>query len=438
MQQGYTYDGCGSLTSDANKGIAWIDYDLTGMPLRIQFTNGNVTEYVYSVSGEKLRTIHRTAMPDITVPIGSTLELTAAATLSVDSTDYIGSMLLKNGQPDRYLFPGGYCTYPQNATAASQPVFHYYTQDHLGNNRTVVNEDGTLEQVTHYYPFGGIFGDATLNAGTQPHKYNGKEFDHTHGLDWYDYGARNYDAALLQWTSVDPFAAKYYNISPYAYCHNNPMIMIDPDGKDDYYTSDGQFIFRDPQKTDNIIIRNQFLYDLKSMTGAEWINPDIPLTNANISPSAYSTIFTDILKRNGFDTNMLKNGQISIVKLKENTYGDGPQYEADGFYNHDTIIPYNDADIARIKRVYDNYEITAYIHPIGDENREFLSTVSNVISVLGIHEFYGHGLLSIKGNQHWRILQLQRKHSSWKSVSPLLKTLYRYLETNKIDNYNKR
>lgn len=231
MQQEYTYDGCGSLTSDANKGIAWIDYDLTGMPRRIQFTNGNVTEYVYSVSGEKLRTIHRTAMPDISVPIGSTLELTAATTLNVDSTDYIGSMQLKNGQLDRYLFPGGFCTYPQNVTAASQPVFHYYTQDHLGNNRTVVNENGTLEQVTHYYPFGGIFGDATLNAGTQPYKYNGKEFDHTHGLDWYDYGARMYDPILLTWNAIDPLAEKYYNISPYAYCTNNPISYFDPDGK---------------------------------------------------------------------------------------------------------------------------------------------------------------------------------------------------------------
>ena len=95
----------------------------------------------------------------------------------------------------------------------------------------MVNENGTLEQVTHYYPFGGIFGDATLNAGTQPYKYNGKEFDHTHGLDWYDYGARMYGPILLTWNAIDPLAEKYYNISPYAYCTNNPISYFDPDGK---------------------------------------------------------------------------------------------------------------------------------------------------------------------------------------------------------------
>jgi hypothetical protein len=32
---------------------------------------------------------------------------------------------------------------------------------------------------------------------------------------------------------MDPHAEKYYNVSPYAYCHNNPLNRIDPDGKDD-------------------------------------------------------------------------------------------------------------------------------------------------------------------------------------------------------------
>ena len=52
-----------------------------------------------------------------------------------------------------------------------------YTCDHQGNIRVVMGEDGSLEQVTHYYPFGGIYGDAGLNAELQPYKYNGKELD---------------------------------------------------------------------------------------------------------------------------------------------------------------------------------------------------------------------------------------------------------------------
>lgn len=53
-----------------------------------------------------------------------------------------------------------------------------------------------------------------------------------HGLNTYDYGARQYYAALPIWDRVDPLCEKYYSISPYAYCANNPVKHIDPDGKE--------------------------------------------------------------------------------------------------------------------------------------------------------------------------------------------------------------
>ena len=62
-------------------------------------------------------------------------------------------------------------------------------------------------------------------------KYNGKEFDRTHGLDWYDYSARQYDPASGRFTSMDPLCEKYYNISPYSYCAGNPIRYVDPDGR---------------------------------------------------------------------------------------------------------------------------------------------------------------------------------------------------------------
>src|SRR5574344_1962542 len=85
--------------------------------------------------------------------------------------------------------------------------------------------------MTNCYPFGNTFADASTGQSLQPYKYNGKELDRMYRLDRYNYGARNYDAAICQWTSVDSLAEKYYNVSPYVYCGNNPINAIDPDGK---------------------------------------------------------------------------------------------------------------------------------------------------------------------------------------------------------------
>ena len=45
---------------------------------------------------------------------------------------------------------------------------------------------------------------------TQPYKYIGKELDRTHGLDWYDHGARHYDPVTGRWNVMDALAEKYY------------------------------------------------------------------------------------------------------------------------------------------------------------------------------------------------------------------------------------
>ncbi len=70
-----------------------------------------------------------------------------------------------------------------------------------------------------------------VTTSKQPYKYNGKELDTEKGLNLYDYSARLMDPVLGRFSTVDPSAEKYYGISPYAYCANNPLKYIDPDGR---------------------------------------------------------------------------------------------------------------------------------------------------------------------------------------------------------------
>ena len=114
--------------------------------------------------------------------------------------------------------------------------YFYYAKDHLGNvrhvDRSTPGRDNGIVQITNYYPFGGILNESFNRVDYQNKLYNGKEYDRMHGLNLYDYSARQYDPAIGQFTSIDPRCEKYYHISPYAYCAGNPVKYVDPDGRD--------------------------------------------------------------------------------------------------------------------------------------------------------------------------------------------------------------
>ena len=198
----YTYDKNGNMTKDLNKKITDIQYNCLNSPSKVTFQDDSTITYTYAVNGTKLRTVHT---------IGDT----------TSTTDYCGNVIYENGAQKLLLTDAGHIT-------LSDKKYHYYLQDHQGNNRVVVDQTGQKEEVNHYYPFGGTF--ASAEKSIQPYKYNGKELDTKNGLNWYDYGARYYDVAIGRWNAVDPMAEMYYSWSPYAYCVDSPTNYVDPTG----------------------------------------------------------------------------------------------------------------------------------------------------------------------------------------------------------------
>lgn len=113
------------------------------------------------------------------------------------------------------------------------PARNFYITDHQGNIAGVYNtRTDSLEQRTGYYPYGLPHASASENGGpeTNRRKFGAKELTADLGLNLYDFAARWHNPALPGFTTPDPLAEKYRDISPYVYCAADPINLIDPSG----------------------------------------------------------------------------------------------------------------------------------------------------------------------------------------------------------------
>ncbi|ROS82869.1 hypothetical protein EEL35_00535 [Muribaculaceae bacterium Isolate-042 (Harlan)] len=223
----YTYDSNGNITSDLNRGISDISYDVNNRPHRIRFSDGGETRYIYGLDGVKRRAEH--VIPGIP-PVVSIGAAVSGATVT-STTDYSGAFVYEDGELERIHLDCGYLSYRDfSGSRLAEPEYHFYQRDHLGNNRVDLRSDGLVSQITHYYPFG-----LPMSMGYSPEsqrwKFGNKELDRVNGLDLYDFEARAYDPATIRFYRPDDLAHKYHSISPYVYCLNNPLIKTDSSGK---------------------------------------------------------------------------------------------------------------------------------------------------------------------------------------------------------------
>jgi RHS repeat-associated protein len=242
----YAYDNNGNLLADLHKDITLIEYNFLNLPQVITFTGGRTIQFVYDASGAKLKKITNDNGTIVTY-------------------DYINGAEYKNNVLQRFAHSEG--SVARNSYGAFE--HEYVLRDHLGNAR-VTFTDGTnkgdayydwnlwpnyyvdpnvgnttgyndgiitsadIKQVNNYYSF-GLNMEGNWQGGAQgdnKYQYNEKELNTDFGLNWNDYGARMYDAAMGRWLGVDHLAEKYNIISPYSYVANNPIRAVDPDGAD--------------------------------------------------------------------------------------------------------------------------------------------------------------------------------------------------------------
>ena len=162
--------------------------------------------------------------------------------------DYIGSFVYNNDD-DGFIrdirFGDGIVRETSNGVYETL----YWVTDHLGSSQVAFTLDDSeygvyVAERNDYYPFGGRWDDGSGHGGTiaatdNRYALSGKERQTMSRMGSYqaahesllDFGARFYDPATAIFLQQDPLAEKYYNLSPYAYCANNPVNFVDPDGE---------------------------------------------------------------------------------------------------------------------------------------------------------------------------------------------------------------
>ena len=265
----YTYDANGNMLTDSNKGITSIDYNVLDLPQCISTKSralfkedsNDTIYYTYSADGTKLRSTYKkaeyrvypynpeTSLTSFNVETGLNVGTVGMAKPIAKRLKtkyyYCSNLVYDNDNISAILFDGGYASVDDD----NGIVMHFYVKDHLGSNRLVVDGNGNIEEVNHYYPFGALMGDR-CGVSRNNYKYIGKELDTMYGWNMQDHEARWYDPVVGRWMvtdplqekyfdsslsslwyGVDPLAGKYANNSPYVYCNDNPIRLIDSNGK---------------------------------------------------------------------------------------------------------------------------------------------------------------------------------------------------------------
>ena len=154
-------------------------------------------------------------------------------------------------------------------------------------------------------------------------KYNGKEWQDELGLNWYDYGARNYQADIGRWINLDPMAEQRAWASPYNFVQGNPLNRIDADGMldGDYYGRDGTYLGTDGIDDDKVYIADNVTKNNKGIVTSATNSQELSVTH-----SEYQTI-SNIIKQEGGTTDKEEYRWLAHTTNNEATRKDDSMYD---------------------------------------------------------------------------------------------------------------
>ena len=219
----YFYDSNGNLVKNLDNRIGKIKNNILNLPEVVAFTDGNLLTFSYMADGRKVRDSYGSYPTKPTTPLDTVVNNTDPYITGIN--DWSEDYYYAAGKLRRVTTLDGYLNL-YNRTGYTN---YYAVKDHIGC--TWEYEIGSKKSFGYpsYYPSGIMDRKPYTNY---PFGLGGKEFISTNYLDEYFFDARTMYAIMNRFNQVDPLCEKYYSVSPYAYCNNNPVNCFDPDGRD--------------------------------------------------------------------------------------------------------------------------------------------------------------------------------------------------------------
>lgn len=323
----FGYDDNGNETRNLAQNVEYAHYNNHNLPDSVCFPGGNTLLLDYLSDGRRVRTNTKTYRTALIVPWDDLQLLSDPSSETEEVRD--GDFLFRDGRLSRLETPGGYVSLRNDTTGEKRIRGYYYIKDYLGSVRLTCDyETGEVLQSMEYLPSGAIF--RRTGYDIQNRRFCGKEELSMHGFNMYDSGARLQYTLVPRFSTMDPLLEKYYDISPYVYCANNPVRFIDPTG----------MIWEDPQEAERLkrnidnritslnkdIVRNQDKLDKGGLSEKQIGKLESRISEANNRISNLNTSKADIDLLGADQSNVYALSSISGGKHKVRQGSDGKVY----------------------------------------------------------------------------------------------------------------